>query len=238
MNEQSTTPIPADFLSDTSKTGASYKQLNFLDSLLAERDIEASAREALAKRVAAQKLANSEDGEGTAREDGISKKRASDFISRLLDKPKAQKPRTLNYDTTGTGIPSPEELPAGHYAIENNEGELRFYHVWRGTRRPDYVKLYVEHGPDDSEVPFRSAVTILQKIIDAGTGDCARRYGHEIGACSTCSRRLTNRLSRELGIGPVCGGRFYAEDNWSGIKEEARETIRARGEDPSENIND
>lgn len=237
MNEPTTTPIPAEFLGAPLKDGATYKQLNFLDSLAVEREITEGAREQLIARIAAQKLANSNDGEGTPCEGGISKSRASDWISRLLDKPKLAKQTTINYDTPG-GVPTPEELPAGRYAVDNADGELRFYHVWRGTRRPEYVKLYLQHGQDSTEVPFKAALTILQKIIDAGAYDCAVKYGTEIGACSVCNRRLTNRLSRELGIGPICGGRYWEDDegHFSDLKESAREAIIARGEDPAGNV--
>jgi hypothetical protein len=31
-------------------------------------------------------------------------------------------------------------------------------------------------------------------------------YGQELGQCGHCNRTLTDELSRELGIGPVCRG--------------------------------
>ncbi len=34
-------------------------------------------------------------------------------------------------------------------------------------------------------------------------------YGQRYGNCSVCDRTLTNPLSIELGIGPVCRGRFF-----------------------------
>lgn len=37
----------------------------------------------------------------------------------------------------------------------------------------------------------------------------AIRYGKETGICSCCSRKLTNPLSVELGIGPVCRANFF-----------------------------
>jgi Family of unknown function (DUF6011) len=135
-------------------------------------------------------------------------------------------------------LPTPAQLPAGRYAVESDEGELRFYHLWRGTRKPDYFKLYVQHGPDSSEVPFRSAKTILHKIVAAGPFEAATRYGREIGRCSKCHTRLTNTLSRELGIGPVCGGRYFEDDPdaWKARKKRAREAIVARGEDPDAEV--
>jgi len=34
-------------------------------------------------------------------------------------------------------------------------------------------------------------------------------YGRQYGSCSVCSRTLTNALSIELGIGPICRGNFF-----------------------------
>lgn len=134
--------------------------------------------------------------------------------------------------------PAPEQVPTGRYAVEAESGELRFYRVWRGTRNPDYVSVHVQHGPDEDKLPWNAVPAILRKIADAGAYDASVRYGREIGSCGRCGTRLTNALSRELGIGPVCGGRFWAEDPgyWKATKAEARAAILARGEDPDSEV--
>jgi hypothetical protein len=38
----------------------------------------------------------------------------------------------------------------------------------------------------------------------------ARQYGLRFGVCSCCGRTLTNKESRELGIGPVCRSKWFA----------------------------
>lgn len=189
------------------------KQERFLDSLLTDRVCPEQNAKDLRHRM----------------ETGLSKDDASKAISWLLDQPR----KDGGSIDRAPAAPDPEVLPAGRYAIENEEGDLRFYKLWRGDRKPTYFKLYVLHGPDDSEVPFRSALSILGKIVEAGPGECAIRFGHEIGECSTCGARLTNNLSRELGIGPVCGGRFYPDETWTERKAEARADLRARGIDPA-----
>lgn len=135
-------------------------------------------------------------------------------------------------------LPSSEQVPAGRYAVENTDGELRFYRVAR-SKRSDRVWLHVQHGPSESEVHFSWAGyrAILESIVEAGAREAAVRYGQEIGRCSSCGLRLTNALSRELGIGPVCGGRFYAESSeWTAVKRTAREALRARGIDPDSEV--
>jgi hypothetical protein len=57
----------------------------------------------------------------------------------------------------------------------------------------------------------------------------------EIGSCSNCGRRLTNTISRELGIGPVCGGRMFGEAFKVEVSEKRAE-ITARGDNPDEEL--
>lgn len=138
------------------------------------------------------------------------------------------------------GLPGKDAVPAGRYAVDNGEGVLRFYRVARGTRNPDRVWLHVQHGPSESEVPFSWAgYRAILGAIAAEAREAAIRYGREIGACSTCGKRLTNALSRELGIGPVCGGRFYAQEGeWKATKDTARKSLRQRGIDPDSDVAD
>lgn len=123
-------------------------------------------------------------------------------------------------------------VPAGRYAIENADGELRFYNNW-ASRDGKRMKLYILHGPDQTGLTHHHMLQILNKIKDVGVRSCAIRYGFEIGSCSNCGRRLTNRISRELGIGPVCGGRMFGDDFKTDVKIKRAE-ILARGEDPNE----
>jgi hypothetical protein len=135
--------------------------------------------------------------------------------------------------------PTVEELPAGRYAVikDGDENEVRFYQVWRGTKygKPDLIKVYVQHGPDDSELPCRTAMVICKLIIHQGVLECAQRYGREIGSCYRCGHRLTNRISRKLGIGPICGNRDFG-DRFKGLEEIARAEIIREGFDPDEVI--
>jgi hypothetical protein len=48
-------------------------------------------------------------------------------------------------------------------------------------------------------------------IVDACSRpeQAAIAYGQRFGNCSICDRTLTNALSIELGIGPICRGKFF-----------------------------
>ena len=46
------------------------------------------------------------------------------------------------------------------------------------------------------------------KVIAADPADAAVKYGRLTGDCSCCGRTLTNKLSIERGIGPICADRM------------------------------
>ena len=226
------TAVPEEF---KTVDGATEPQLKFLTALLDERDlrqspkIDAATDEEYAEAIKDLKSQIAD----------LDKRTASRWIDHLLTFPQLPRERNVHRGGADSMIPSADDMPTGRYAIENEDGELRFYRFWRGTRNPNYVKLYVEHGPNDSEVPFKSALSIISKIMEAGPFDCARRYGAEIGCCSRCGLRLTNRVSRLLSIGPICGGRFWSDEGeWKSRVSEARATIRAAGLDPAGNVED
>lgn len=169
----------------------------------------------------------SEDNE----EYGMGKDQASkviDYLLALPDKPKDQQPIADEFDY----------VPRGRYAVENDDGELRFYQVWRPKNDDNVFRVYVLHGPDQSALFPKTAHAVMQKIYNEGVRECAIRYGNEIGACSNCGRRLTNRISRELGIGPICGGRMWGDDDWKDEVKKTRQAIIDAGEDPEEELLD
>lgn len=52
-----------------------------------------------------------------------------------------------------------------------------------------------------------TTVSALEKIaIDPA--EAARLYGKETGSCSCCGRELTDPVSIEAGIGPICAGKW------------------------------
>ncbi len=199
------------------------RQREFLKSLLDARDIptDADARVDTLWKC----LRISEDPE----EFGLSTKDASRDIDWLLSLPK----KPVAPPVVG---PACRQLPPGRYAIENEDGQLRFYQQWvspDGRRR----NLYVMFGPSAAKLFPKTQESICQKILNVGVRECAIRFGREIGACSKCGRTLTDRISRELGIGPICGSHM-CEDKaaWKQEVKDARERIKARGDDPDENL--
>lgn len=196
------------------------KQREFLLALIEERQID-EERNAGKLDLIMKCLRISEDPE----EYGMSKTKASELITWFLTKPK--KPQPAKWASN-------PDVPAGRYAVENVEGELRFYQVWRPKDNQSVFRLYVLHGPDSSLVPFSAQRSIMDKI-GADIRKAAIRFGMEIGSCSNCGRRLTNTISRELGIGPVCGGRLFGDTFKAEVKSKRAEII-ARGDDPDAEV--
>jgi len=233
------TPVPAEFRQPTAKI--TQNQRSYILDLLEKKDlsdVDVGRVDSLYKS-----LRISEDPE----EFGMGKAQASEVISWLISRP--AKPRNEQETARREGRAEDlswqkplEDLPPGRYAIENNEGELRFYQRWQGKgSKSDRFALYVMFGPYEAKLPRNAQVAIAKKILEAGVRECAIRFGNEIGSCSNCGRRLTNRISRELGIGPVCGGRMFGdspEKAWRDMVNEARDAIIARGEDPEEELDE
>lgn len=158
---------------------------------------------------------------------GLTVKTASDLIQELKELP--WKPRPAPQDDR----PSPTDLPAGRYAYEL-DGKRYFFHVWRGQRNPNAVRLYGLHGTPD---PLNTSDgTVLLKMLAKDAARHAIDYGHWTNRCSRCGLVLKNRLSVELGIGPVCGMHWFSDADWADKKDVARATIMARGEDPDETV--
>lgn len=199
------------------------KQRSFILSLLDDRDVSHVPQGRVDSLVKSLRI--SEDPE----EFGMSREQASAVIDWLGQQKRKERPAAQLSDSAVA------KLPAGRYAIENEQGELRFYQMWEskdGKRRA----LYVMFGPNDSKLFPKVQESICQKILDAGFRECAIRFGNEIGACSNCGRRLTNRISRALGIGPICGGRMFSSDDWAETVKKARDEITAQGLDPDEEL--
>ena len=163
--------------------------------------------------------------------DAFTKGKAGEIISNLKKLPR--------WDTD---VPDPagradaNTVPNGYYAIQTGDhtNDLTFYKVKWGHSRA-FVDIVA--GPDYIPQDAPRSKDIVKRILRAGVGEAATAYGREVGRCSQCGRRLTNRISRELAIGPVCGGRVYPDD-WQTRVSAARTSLLERGIDPNEKVED
>jgi len=128
----------------------------------------------------------------------LTKKVMSYSIDSLLKIPKKEA-QTL------PAVVEAEGPPAGRYAIENAEGELRFYQVDKPTEGRWVGRTFVKVQTGDDLYPVRglALAAVLAEITKDPEG-ASRRYGREIGRCGVCGRTLTDEVSRSEGIGPRC----------------------------------
>lgn len=89
----------------------------------------------------------------------------------------------------------------GRYAVNLPASDkLRFFIVRK------VGGLVEQAGPSYYRTSHRVRQAAFEEIRKAPE-EAMARYGRELGYCGKCGRELTDPLSRELGIGPKCGGR-------------------------------
>jgi hypothetical protein len=159
------------------------KQLDFIRSLVGERELPADDKGSYVARLLA---GNAPEPDG---------KQSSAIIDWLLALPR--KPEAVT------------DVPEGRYAVEVG-GKLRFFKVDTPTEGKWAGRLFLNevvggNTSDGRGWPVKGAqrTEILGLLAEAP--DFARsRYGREIGRCGFCHILLTDDLSRAVGIGPDC----------------------------------
>lgn len=105
-------------------------------------------------------------------------------------------------------------VPRGSYAIERSslrfpgafKNDLLFFSVWISDDGERWtVRMYAS---DERVKISRSLQYDVLDAIGQAPAEAAARYGHEIGKCGICGKKLTNDVSRERGIGPICAERW------------------------------
>jgi hypothetical protein len=199
---------------------ATDKQANYIKALIEDRDVPESWLLEIKRLV----------------EEGLKKGKAGEIISALKTRPITVR------DDRSINRPTLRDLPPGRYAVQtgDEENDLTFYRVVErhdiNNRERKYKIMLVVAGPREHYISGPPMYAAVKRIVRAGVGDSATLYGKTIGRCSICHTQITNRLSRELGIGPVCGGRVY--DDWDSRVTAARDGLLMRGLDPTENVGD
>ena len=97
-------------------------------------------------------------------------------------------------------------VPVGKYALKNaptsTENDISFWSVWV-NEQGNVWRLKQVVGPYLESVQQASILPVL-RAIGRDPEAAMALYGHEIGRCGACGRQLTSKLSRRLGIGPIC----------------------------------
>ena len=104
-------------------------------------------------------------------------------------------------------------VPDGRYAVYNDDqsvNDIAFYKVdnvtegkWEGFT---FVKQIV--GPDEQKLSQKQGKAILAKIVAMGLREASQLFGQSTQKCGVCNTNLTNKISREYGIGPDCRAKY------------------------------
>jgi hypothetical protein len=131
---------------------------------------------------------------------GLTAREASALIDTLLATPRPAATPTVAQIPTTT-------VPQGFYAVDGaGHQPIDFYRVSRPTEGRWAGRVFVDTvigGRRNSPVRV-GARQVLARIEAAGPLAAAQRYGLEIGRCGRCNRRLTDEVSRQIGLGPDC----------------------------------
>lgn len=131
----------------------------------------------------------------------LNRKQASLVIDGLKVLPKAQRQQVIDRSV----------VPSGRYAVIDPADEvLKFYKVDNVTEGRWAGRTFLSIQASDELYAVKNAQTrtaILVRIAE-DPKEAMLLYGKELGHCGHCRRTLTNEVSRELGIGPICRGKM------------------------------
>jgi len=179
---------------------ASEKQVAFINTLLAERDIDSISEAAIRAHLST-----------------LTKKQASGFIDILLAAPKSETKVTAS--PKGAIQEALSKAPKSKYAIPADEldimltdtpltGDLLFIEI-----REYMNSLYMRRltgsvgGFTRWKVPNEDAVLIMN-IISQDPYKYTKLFGEHYSCCGSCGAELTDPISRELQLGPECRKKF------------------------------
>ena len=100
-----------------------------------------------------------------------------------------------------------DKVDQGYYAVNDPvDGVLRFYQV-RAPKQGKWAGYhFLSQVSGDNKMSIRDKAErhrIFTEIAKDTLG-ALKRFGKEIGQCGHCRKQLTDEVSREFGIGPVC----------------------------------
>ncbi|MBV9869122.1 MAG: hypothetical protein JO214_00625 [Frankiaceae bacterium] len=143
----------------------------------------------------------------------LSKEGASKLIG-WLDAQGGKKVTATAPATDDQGWVDAETVPAGSYALTIEDSsvgnDLAFYRVDRPTegKWAGFVFVKLELGPETQRLSIPAQKSVLRRIAEVGAREASILYGQKIEKCGVCHTKLTNKESREAGIGPDCRKKF------------------------------
>lgn len=107
------------------------------------------------------------------------------------------------------------DVPEGHYGlVSRSTGDTVMFRVdkpsegrWRGYT---FVKIWDDDAGDWVAVRAPEQRQSILSSIAQNVSAASKRYGVLTGVCGVCGHKLTTKVSRTKGIGPVCEKRLSA----------------------------
>jgi hypothetical protein len=128
---------------------------------------------------------------------GLSRKQMGDFLTKMLKQPNAGMSRDELF----------ERVDNGKYALRNEDDDIRFYAIG-GTRHRVLWELTGAPGDFKMQRIYRPE-KILKRIGDDPVAAFAL-FGISVGTCGRCGSPLTQKHTRERGIGDTCYAKLMA----------------------------
>lgn len=99
------------------------------------------------------------------------------------------------------------KIEQGRYAITHPaDSVLHFYEVRKPVEGKWAGFVFMSELSGENHIPMKDRAVrdvVYAEIAKDVTGSL-KLYGQKIGRCGHCSKQLTDEVSREFGIGPVC----------------------------------
>lgn len=164
-------------------------------------------------------------GCGLFANDCTTQQQASAMIKTLLSIPRdralhetaAVVPTTLTGITAATTTPSAwvrhtditSGVPKGRYCIDI-DGTQKFFRWQKAShgRWKGQWFLNLQESDRFNSIPRSDWERIFKAIIMQDIDKSRIRYGKLLEHCGVCGKALTNKVSRDYGIGPECRGRY------------------------------
>lgn len=130
---------------------------------------------------------------------GLKRKAISSFIREMLNQPYLDGPSVHELL---------DKVQPGRYALQNEEDDdVRFYFV--SGKLPQYRRLYELTGaPGDFRQQRIYRPNKILARIAADPVAAFALYGVKVGKCGVCHSPLTQKHTRERGIGDICYGKM------------------------------
>jgi len=166
--------------------GPSDKQISYFKSLVEKKQLSEEQRTKLLMSI------------GT-----FTKRGMIDMISWLVGLPWAPRPANVKLTPVWIGA----KIEQGYYAVNHpTDGTLRFYQVRKPAEGKWLGHIFLSEVSGENHLPMRDyqeRSAIFTEIAKDPIG-ALKRFGKQIGRCGHCKKQLTDEVSREFGIGPVC----------------------------------